>query len=90
MLNGFLIFFGSYLVVFWAGYVRGRRRGKAEAYGEMAKQLDELEEEFLPLESLETLGPLDPKVEKTLQSAEDIRSTATEEVMKILEESRMK
>jgi hypothetical protein len=87
MLNGFLFFFGSYLVVFWAGYARGRRRGKAEAYGAMAKELDALEEEFLPLEPIE---PLSPEVEKILQSAEDIRGTVTEQDMKTLEKARMK
>jgi hypothetical protein len=46
MLNGFLLFLGSYIVVFWWGFTRGRRRGKAEAYGEMAKTMDAIEEEF--------------------------------------------
>lgn len=55
MLNALLLFFASYIFIFWWGFARGRRRGKREAYSEMAKS----EKEFM--DSLEdTLGDLGP------------------------------
>lgn len=57
MLNGLLLFLGTYVVVFWWGFSRGRHRGKAEAYGEMARTMDEIEEEF----DISPLGPLEDK-----------------------------